>query len=136
MKKPVYVEITTYKNHLIAEYKTTESNDVLVSPYDKTKNSMGYVLLDVGYAGISKEAHAMLSKIKKGNDSIGELDIFKDDKGNYVLATLGGMYFLSDITEIEGSRQYVVPGIENFQIIENNVPAGAKEVIDQIDERD
>ena len=131
MTKPIYAEVTTYKSHIVVEYKEEKSNDVLTTPFDR--NSMGYVVSDVGYVGISEEAYTLLSLVKKGTDSIGNIDVFKADNGKHVFCTLGGKYFLVPLREAEGSSNFTVPPIEEFQLIENNVPEGA---IDYIDEKE
>lgn len=128
MIKPIYAEVTAYKNHIVVEYKTKESNDIVTTPFDT--GSLGYVVADVGCVAISKEAHALLSDIKHGHDDIGDIDIFDLDKGGYAFSTFGGMYFIANVDEAEGSSSFVVPPLEEFQLMENNVPDGAKDAID------
>lgn len=128
MSKPIYAEVTAYKNHIVVEYKTKKSNDIVTTPFDT--GSLGYVVADVGCVAISKEAHELLSHIKHSHDDIGDIDIFDLDKGGYAFGTLGGMYFIANVNEAEGSSSFVVPPLEDFQLIENNVPDGAKDAVD------
>lgn len=128
-EKTIYAEVTAYNDILVVEYKTEESNDMVTSPYDKPGN-IGYVIGDTGHVGISEEAYALLSLIKRSGDAIGDIDIFKLDKGGYAFATLGGMCSLIDPKIAEGSRTFVVPPLSCFQVIANDVPEGAKEAID------
>jgi len=131
--KEIYAEVTAYNDILVVEYKTEDSNDMVTSPYDKPGN-LGYVIGDTGHVAISEEAYALLSVIKRSGDAIGDIDIFKLDKGGYAFSTLGGMCSLIDPRIAEGSRTYVVPPLSCFQVIENNVPEGAKEAIDSPDD--
>lgn len=130
MKKS-YANVTFYKNYLIVDYNTTESDDNISTPFDT--ESFGYVVSDVGYISISKEAHWMLTKLKRGSDSIGEIDIFATSDGNYAFATIGQDKVLLDLDNSETSRQFVIPPIGKFQIIENEPPEGAMEAIDRMD---
>lgn len=130
MKKS-YANVTFYKNYLIVDYNTTESDDNISTPFDT--ESFGYVVSDVRYISISKEAHWMLTKLKRGSDSIGEIDIFATSDGNYAFATIGQDKVLLDLDNSETSRQFVIPPIEKFQIIENEPPEGAMEAIDRMD---
>lgn len=127
--KEIYAEVTTHKDILVIEYKTEDSNDIVTSPYDKPGN-LGYVIGDTGHVGISEEAYALLSLIKRSGNAIGDIDIFKLNKGGYAFSTLGGMCSLIDPKMAEGSSTFVVPPLSCFQVIENNVPEGAKEAID------
>ena len=128
MTKPIYAEVTAYKNHIVVEYKTKESNDIVTTPFDT--GSLGYVIADVGFVAISKEAHELLSHVKRSHDDIGDIDIFELDKGGYAFGSFGGMYFIANVDEAEGSSSFVVPPLEEFQLMENNVPDGAKDAID------
>lgn len=128
-EKTIYAEVTAYNDILVIEYKTEASNDMVTSPYDKPGN-LGYVIGDTGHVGISEEAYALLSLVKRSGDAIGDIDIFKLDKGGYAFSTLGGMCSLIDPKMAEGGRTFVVPPLSCFQVIENNVPEGAKEAID------
>lgn len=129
MKKS-YVEVTIYKDFLIVDYKTQKSEENIVTPYDNPGN-LGYVVLDVGHVSISKEAHNALSKMRKGSDCIGDIDIFSVNNGNYAFSTFGLDKVMVDVKRATTSRQFVVPNIELFQIIENNPPEGAVEAIDE-----
>lgn len=127
MTKPIYAEVTAYKDYILVEYKSNKSNEVLTTPFDT--ESMGYVVGDVGHIGISKEAYELLRSVKKSGDSIGDIDVFRLANGNYAFSTLSGMCFMGNYKELQGSSSFSVPPIESFQLIENNVPPEAIEAI-------
>lgn len=127
--KPLYTKVTFYKGFLIIEHQVTESNEIVACPYDRPGN-MGYVIADTSYVGVSKEAHDELSKLGKGSETIGELSIFKLTNGLHAFATFGGQYCLIDVEDADTCRDFVVPSIDNFQLIDNTSPEGAVEAID------
>lgn len=130
--KTKHASVTAYNNHLVFEYHTDKSiPKEVVCPFDSS--SMGYVILGTEHVGVSKEAYDFLSKLKPGHDDLGELDIFQaGDK--YVFGTLGGNCVLFNVADVETSRQWKLPPIERFQLIENEVPEGAKEAVDNADD--
>lgn len=126
--KTKHVSVTAYNNHLIIEYHAEKSiPDEVVCPFDSS--SMGYVILGTEHVGVSKEAYAFLKLLRPGRDSLGELDIFQSGD-QYVFGTLGGNCVLCNMNSVETSRQWKVPPIERFQLIENDVPEGAKAAVD------
>lgn len=129
--KTKHCSLTYYKGHLVTEFHTVESIDnELVSPYDKPGN-LGFVVLDVAHVGVSKEAYEALKTLKRGSDGLGDIDIFRaDDK--HVFASLGGACTVRKVSKIETSRDWRLSdlALEDFQVIENEVPEGAKEAID------
>lgn len=127
MSKEIYTRLAVYKGVLTVEHTVFESNDVVVTPYDNP-GVMGYVVKDVGHVGVSQEAYDFLKALRVGSDGLGDIDIFKSGDV-HVFATLGGAYNLYT-KDSETSRDYVVPPITDFQVIPNEVPEGAKEVID------
>lgn len=127
--KKIYAEITEYKGKLVIEHKETKSDHIVTVP--NGSNIFGYVIKGIDHVAISKEAHNLLKKIKRGRDCIGDIDIFEIDDGGYAFATIGGMYRIIDVEHAEGSRSFVIPGINEFQIIENNAPEGARHAIDE-----
>jgi hypothetical protein len=131
--KPLYTKVTFYKGFLIIEHQVTESNDIVACPYDRPGN-MGYVITDTSYVGVSKEAHDELSKLGKGSETIGELSIFKLANGLHAFATLGGQYCLINTEYADTCRDFVVPSIDNFQLIDNISPESAVEAIDDMDQ--
>lgn len=127
MSKEIYTRLAVYKGVLTVEHTVFESNDVVVTPYDNP-GVMGYVVKGLGHVGVSQEAYDFLKALRVGTDSLGEIDIFKSGD-EHVFATLGGAYGLVT-KDAETSRDYVVPPITEFQVIPNEAPEGAKEVID------
>lgn len=133
--KEIYTKVTVYKDVIVVEHQKTESDNIVVTPYDRPGN-MGYVVSDIGYVAISKEAHKALSEVKRGRDCIGDLSVFKLGNGLHAFATFGGQCAIFDKNEAVTCRDTVVPAIDNFQVIENIVPEGAINYIDSIDNED
>ncbi len=128
MSKKIYTKLTAYKGTLVVEHQVTESDDIVVTPYDRPGN-MGYVVKDVSYVGVSQEAYDFLKSLPKGSDSLGEVDMFRTSDGQHCLAILGGACVLIG-KDAETSRDYDVPPLSAFQLIENEVPEGAIHAID------
>lgn len=123
------VRITAYKDHLVIE---TEA------PHDKTDNfvpdgdgRIGCVLIGTQeLLGVSDEALALLQKVKKGRDAIGDLMWWEADGGRCCFGWLGGPLCIKDMSDIVGDRDYAVrPG--HYVTIPNDVPDGAKGIIDE-----
>lgn len=131
-QKEIFCFIKEYKGFLAINYTTDKSNDIVSSPYDK-EGRFGYVVSDIGHVGISNEAYELMKSLRKGRDSIGEIDVFLLDNGGHALATMGGMYTIIDPKNTETSRQYHLPSIDCFQLVDNDVEEGAKEVIDEME---
>lgn len=129
--KTKHCNVTFYNGHIVVEFVTLNSvKDELVSPYD-THGSMGFVVHDVAHVGMSKEAFEQLQQVPAGRDSLGELDIFRaGDK--HVFGVLGGACGFFDVATVQTSRQWRISDLtlESFQVIPNDVPEGAKQVID------
>lgn len=133
--KTKHCSVTAHNGFLVVEYHTLESvAEEVTSPYDSS--SMGFVISDVGFVGVSNEAYELLKTIRPGRDSLGELDIFRGGPNGYVFGTLGGACGLFKATTVETSRDYRVPYQNEFQLIANDVPEGAKEAIDNPEEDD
>ncbi len=132
MSKELYTKLTAHKGVLVVEHQVTESNDVVVTPYDRPGN-LGYVISDLGHVGVSQEAYDFLKSLRKGSGDLGDIDIFRTSKGTggkgYALAILGGSCMLLD-KDAETSLDYEVPAIDLFQLIANEVPEGAIDAID------
>lgn len=128
--KTKHCTIVHYNGYLAIEFHTNESiPGEVVSPYDN-RGSMGFVIHDVGHVAISEEAHTALKAVGKGSDSIGDIDIFATTDGKYCFGSLGGNMKLVELATVETSRQWVLPALEHFQVIDNEVPEGAAYAID------
>ena len=134
--KTKHCSLKFYNNFLVTEFHTLQSIEgELVSPYDKPGN-LGFVVSDVAHVGVSKEAYQALQTLKPGRDGLGEIDMFDTTDGKHVLAVMGGACGLHNIATVETSRQWKLPALEAFQLIDNDVPEGAKEAIDNPSEED
>lgn len=125
------VKITAYKDRLIIEAIDPEN------PHDRwTPNGPGKIGSVIGDTktnlGISNQAYALLKRIRRSRDDIGDIDWFACDDGTYAFAWLGSFKKIVDPKEAEGSRTYVAPEGQYVKI-KNIVPKEAKKVIDEID---
>lgn len=128
--KTKHCSITYYNDRLVTEFHTLESIEgELVSPYDKPSN-LGFVVLDVGHVGISKEAYDAMSRLKRGRDCIGDIDVFYTTDDVYCFAVMGGACGIFNINTAVTSRTYRQARLDQYQLIENEVPEGAKDAID------
>lgn len=128
--KTKHCSVTYYKGHLVVEFHTTESIEgELVSPYDKPGN-LGFVVLDVGHVGISKEAYEAMANLKASRDCIGDVDVFWTSAGVYCFAVMGGACGLFDVRKAQTSGTYRQAPLADYQLIDNDVPEGAKDAID------
>jgi hypothetical protein len=124
----MHAHVTAYKGLLVLELRVEKSiENEVVSSLDKPGN-LGQIIMDSAKnVGISEQALALLKTVRRGSDSLGDIDWFKSgDKA--VFGWLGGPYRIADPKVIEGSREY---GIFDHVAIPNDVPAGAKEAIDE-----
>lgn len=128
-----HANVTAYRGILAVEWLTKISDETIVTPYD-TPGNLGFVAMDTNHIAVSDEAYEILkTKIRKGPDSIGDIDIFRSDDGKYVFGTFGGKYMLIDPSrpEVTGSRTYQCPPRDQFQVIPNDTPEAARGVIDR-----
>jgi hypothetical protein len=79
---------------------------------------------------ISEEALKLLEKVKRGRDSIGDLDWWECDDGKKAFGWLGGFCRIINPDDVEGSRNYKIFK-DDCVIIPNDVPFGAKDVLDE-----
>ena len=87
-------------------------------------------LVNPKFIDISKEAFALLKKVKKGTDSLGDIDIFKSGK-DINFGWLGGSLNIIDKNSI-GSRDYDVNLLNKIiNIVPNEPPKQFKVYIDE-----
>lgn len=128
-----HANVTAYRGILAVEWLTETSDDTIVTPYDKP-GLLGFVAMDTNHIAVSDEAYEILKhKIRKGTDGIGDIDIFRTNDGKYAFGTFGGKYKLIDPAnpDTTGSRSYQCPPRDQFQLIPNDMPEEAREVIDR-----
>jgi hypothetical protein len=77
--------------------------------------------------GVSEEALVLLKTIKRGRDSIGDVDWWAVDDGSSAFGWFGPMCRLIEPAEAETSRQFK---IGEYVSIPNDVPEGARAAID------
>lgn len=96
----------------------------------KAPGQLGFVL-DASFVDISKEALEVLKKIPKSGDDIGDVDVFKSNKG-VVFAWLGGPLRLINPSSATGSNSYNPSLLESVsKIVENEPPIEFKKVVDK-----
>jgi len=127
------VSVHTYKRYLVITGPVDlEHKDWIPAGNGK----IGCVLLhSKKHLEISKEALAVLQKVKRNRDSIGDLMWNKSDEAGWVFAWLGTPRVLKSISEIEdgtltGDRDFQIPDSEHYILVKNNPPQAACEVID------
>ena len=132
-QKNLKVKLTAYKGQLIIETQNTENTDPDFVPAGEGR--FGCVLSNSKKKlGISKEAMGLLKEIKRGNDGLGDVDAFESGNGNVVFGWIGGQLTITDPKEAVGSREYDTNLLEKNSVrIENEVPEGAMEAIDEQD---
>lgn len=132
-KEPL-VSVHTYKGYLVISGPIDLEHKDWVPAGD---GRIGCVLLQSGkHLEISEEALAVLRKVRRTHDAIGDVDWFGSDNDGLVFSWLGGPRTLKGIGDIEsgkltGSRDFQVPGPEHYILVENNPPQAACEAIDK-----
>ena len=91
-------------------------------------------VLDAAHVDISEEALALLKTIPKSGDDLGDVDVFKTDKGSVVFAFLGGpLAAISAAQGATGSRTYdpaLLRGVAT--VVPNNPPAAFVAYVDAL----
>lgn len=125
----MHAHVTAYKNHLVIEALATKSIKDEAHLSIDNPTCFGQVIMNTAKnLGVSAEALELLKYLKRGRDSLGDINWFATTNGtNSAFSWIGGMQAIKDINEIETSRDYVVMG---YVLIPNNVPQGAMEAID------
>lgn len=78
---------------------------------------------------MSKEAFELVKTIKRGSDSIGDVDWWKCDNGDFAFSWFGGPQALKQANICETSRQFTVG---DFVEIPNDSPEGAIQAVEEI----
>jgi hypothetical protein len=129
--KDVKVKLHEYKGILVIETVNPQKKHSDFIPSGDGRFGCVLAKCDPTTLGISKEAFALLSKVKRGRDSLGDLDIFKANDNQVVFGWIGGVFALQDPKQSTGSREYdpsLLTG--KYKEIANEAPKGAKEAID------
>lgn len=123
---PTYAKVTAYKGFLVAELQVTKSTENEVTTSLDT-SSMGQVIHDSLNVEMSEAALALIKTIKRGSDSIGDIDCWECNDGKYAFAWFGGPNAIFKPDVITTSRQFA---LGEFNMVENEAPDGAKAAID------
>lgn len=83
--------------------QSEETSDALIA---KPGNGNLGCVCDASKVKISKEALEALKTIPKGNDGLGEIDVFKDNSGRVIFGWLGGYLKAFKPENAETSRDY------------------------------
>jgi len=131
----IHARITAYKDIIVCELVAEASIPNEVVTTIDTPGNIGQVIMNTKeHLGVSKEALELLKTVKKGHDSLGDVDWFSTMNGAaHAFGWIGGPYAIKDPKTCEASRQYV---IGEFVEIPNDVPEGAKQAIDAGDTGD
>lgn len=128
MTNSVHAKITAYKGKIVCELvaKSSIPNEVNTSLDNPT--TMGQIIHNTEkHLGVSDEALKLMRTLKRGSDSLGDIDWFETGGGTASFGWLGGPYNIIDAAECEPSRDFK---ILKYVRIPNDVPDGAKEHID------
>ncbi len=122
-------KITAHNGILICQTMADKSSEECVLISD-TPGVIGNVYMNTKETlGISKEALEILRTLKKGRDSIGDIDWFATgDK--YAFGWLGPIHRLVDPATAETSRQYVIG--DYVDIPNSDAPQEAIDAIEQM----
>lgn len=124
----MHAKITAHRGILVFDLLATESSDEVATSLDRPGN-MGQVIMNTAKnLGVSAEALQLLRSLKRGHDSLGDIDWFKTRDGQHAFSWLGAPHALKDPKTAETSRQYHIGG---YVAIANEVPEGAKAAIDK-----
>lgn len=121
-----HARITAHRGILVVELLPDQSNGEAAST-NKLRN-LGTVIHDTGrHLGVSAEALALLTMVKRGLDRIGDFAWFSSDDGKDHFAWLGGPKRLVNPTAVEAARGYAILA---HRVIPNEVPDGARMAIE------
>lgn len=125
--------VVAYKDFLVIECLANASEKDVCTLSIDNPSCIGQVIHNTKeHLGISKEALEHLRRIKRSNDTIGEVDYFEASDKTWHFAWLGGPKALVDTKTAEGSTIYKVPDETQYNLVENIIP---EEVIKIIDSR-
>lgn len=129
-----FVSLHTYKGYLVISGPVDLKNHKDWVPAGDGR--IGCILLNSGkHLQISDTALAILRKVRKCRDAIGDLMWDGSEKDGWVFGWLGGPRNLKEIELIEngslvGDRDFKVPGPEHYILVKNDPPQEACEAID------
>lgn len=129
LSKPLlHATVTAHRGFLVMELLAAKSIENQVATSLDNPSNIGQVIINTKeHLGVSAEALALLTTIKRGNDSLGDIDWFHSVHGD-CFSWLGGPAMFRDPSECEGSRSFTVS--KNFVSIANEPAEGAKQAID------
>jgi hypothetical protein len=124
-------KVYAYRDWLIMELLKFKSVPGKYTLSDKP-GVLGQVIHGTKQVGVSKEALALLARVGRSRDDIGEIDCFKSSNGNLNFSWLGGGRKLVQVTPGSdlGSSSYVAPTESDVTVIPNDVPKEAQAAID------
>ncbi len=93
------VKVFSYKG-FVGISSSPESEGIIAHPGN---GNLG-VVCNAKDVEISEEALELLKKVKKGNDDLGDIDVFKSSDGMIVFSWLGGYLRVLRPDSVEGSR--------------------------------
>lgn len=94
------IQVFGYKG--IIGIDATQHESFVNDPY--APGQLGFVAL-LADCQFNAEAKELLSKVKRSNDDIGEVDFFNSTSGD-IFAWLGGPIRAIDVNQIDGSNSY------------------------------
>lgn len=126
----ILVMVTCYKNKLIIEGASPDLKHPNWVPAGQGR--IGCIVMDTAkHLGVSEEALAWLKKVPRSADDIGDVDWFASGT-RHAFGWLGGPLAMVS-RDATGSNSYTVPPEGQYIVIPNDVPADAKDIIDEKD---
>lgn len=124
----IRAKITAHNGVLIIECTEKNSTPGETHLSIDQKGVIGQVIMKTRETlGVSDEALALLKTVKRGADSLGDVDWWKTNDGHTAFSWLGPMCRLMDPSDAEASRQYI---IGEYVSIPNEPPQEAVDAID------
>lgn len=125
----IKVKVTGYKDMIVIEAQEPQKELEGWTPMGPGR--VGSVLSKTaGRLGVSDEAIALLKKVKRSHDAIGDVMWWPCVDGSFAFGWMGGFYAVFDPKTAEGDRQFTVPDEGHYVPIPNDVPPGAMKWID------
>lgn len=125
----MHAEITAYLGRIIVELKSVKPipGEVILARGDAVSGI--HIIRDTArHLGVSKEALALLKKVRRSQDTAGDLDWSRDNEGKLCFGWCGGNCLILSPENCRGSSKF---GVRSCVDIANKVPEGARRQLDK-----
>lgn len=115
---------------IIGIQSAVDSDGLLNNPLQA--GQLGFVM-DAATVQFSEEALALLEKVRRSGDDIGDVDVFKTNDNKTIFCWLGGPLRMIDPLQCEGSRTYDAKLLRSAgKIVPNDPPKDFTDAVDRI----